>query len=208
MSTMITRETEFAGNLARFDARRGGSHRANSAAARVSRTPRRTAAALALAALGAGCADARDPWDPWAVPPGARLVTTSAVVGGSESALGYYSGIETAEQGVVRDSAAWAALWARVVAPGSPPQPLPAVNFSRDMVVYVALGRRSTGGHSAVIAPIYETGGAYHAVVTEVRRDPSCPTWPALTAPVALVRAPQWAGDVRFVVRTRTIRCE
>ena len=213
-STITAREADVTADLARFDARRGGSRRANSLAACMARTLRRTAAALALAAVGAGCADAWGPgipWrpgDPWTVPQGARLVPTSAVVEGSGSALGYYSGIQSAEYGVVRDSAAWAALWGRIVVPGSPPQPLPAVNFSRDMVVYAALGRRSTGGHSAAIAPIYEAEGAYHAVVTELRPGSGCAASPALTAPVALVRAPQWRGDVRLVRRTWTLRCE
>ena len=210
-STITTSEADVTEDLARFDARRGGSHRANSSAAGMARRFRRSAAALALAALGAGCADAWGPGVPgrpsdlWAVPPGARLVPTSAVVEGSGSALGYYSGIQSAEYGVVRDSAAWAALWGRIVAPGTAPQPLPAVNFSRDMVVYAALGRRSTGGRSAAIAPIYEAEGAYHAVVTEIRPGSGCAASPALTAPVALVRAPHWPGDVRFVKRARTV---
>ena len=209
MSTSTTtRETHFTEDLARFDARPGRSHRANSPAAWTSRTLRRTAAALGLAALGAGCADSDDPADPWTLPPGARLVSTSAVVEGTASAPANYSGIETAERGVVRDSAAWATLWRRIVAPAGAPQPLPAVNFSHDVVVYAALGRQSTGGHSVAIAPVYEAGGAYHAVVTELRRGSGCATLPALTAPVALVRVPRWSGDLRFVQRTGTIRCE
>ena len=208
MSTITIREADVAEDLARFGARRGQSHRANSSAARTSQTFRRTTAALAFAALGAGCDDDDGPGDPWAVPSGARLVSTSAVLEGTGSPPAYYSGIETAEQGIVRDSAAWVALWGRIVTPGSPPQPLPAVNFSHDMVVYAALGRQSTGGHSVAVAPVYEAGGAYYPVVTELRRGPGCTTLPALTAPVALVRVPQWSGDVRFVKRTGTIRCD
>ncbi len=110
MSTITASATDVTGDPARFDARRGGSHRANASAACMSRTARRAAAALAVAAVGAGCTvsprDLSGPVDSWTVPLGARLVPTSAVVGGIGSALGYYSGIGTAEQGVVRDSAA------------------------------------------------------------------------------------------------------
>jgi hypothetical protein len=207
-STITAGEADFAEDLARFDARRGESRRADSSAARMSRTLRRAATAVALVALGAGCADAWSPSDPWALPGDARLVPTSEVVEGTGSTLAYYSGIETAEHGVVRDSAAWAALWGRIVGAGSPPQPLPAVNFSRDMVVYAALGTRPTSGHSAAVTAVYEAEGAYHVVVTDVRLGPGCATSPALTAAVAVVRTPQWAGEVRFVRRTGTRRCE
>jgi hypothetical protein len=82
------------------------------------------------------------------------------------------------------------------------------VDFSHDLVVYAAIGRRPTGGHSAAVTPIYEAESAYHVVVTEIRPGAGCATSPVLTAPVAVVRAPRWAGEVRFVRRTGTRRCE
>ena len=62
------------------------------------------------------------------------------------------SGYEAPATLVIRDSSAWAAAWATVHS-GVEPQPeLPAVDFSQDMLVLVAIGQQPNGGHSTVIS--------------------------------------------------------
>ena len=47
---------------------------------------------------------------------------------------------DDAAQQVVRDPAAWQALWARLHVNASPTPALPAVDFAKDMLVVAAMG--------------------------------------------------------------------
>jgi len=78
-------------------------------------------------------------------PPGPPGPPGGGTGGGSITTLakGDYSGITTLRFEIVRDDAAWAALWAEH-AGGTPP----AVDFSRDMVVGLWLGPRPSGGYT------------------------------------------------------------
>ena len=72
-------------------------------------------------------------------PPGGGGQGGIAVLGQGES-----SGITALRFEVVRDAAAWAALWTEHAGAGTPP----AVDFTREMVVGLWLGARPTGGYS------------------------------------------------------------
>jgi hypothetical protein len=64
------------------------------------------------------------------------------------------SGVTTAKDVVIRDAAAFSALWA-VHSNG---QPAPVIDFGRQMVIGVFLGSRSNGCYSTTIDRIYRSG--------------------------------------------------
>jgi hypothetical protein len=104
------------------------------------------------------------------------------------------SGIEESRQAVVRTAEEWKALW-KEHAPG---QPMPAVDFTKSMVVGVFLGSRNTSGYRITIAAIEREGS--QAVVTYREERPGADEMLAqvITFPHHLVRVERIAGDVKF----------
>jgi hypothetical protein len=109
-------------------------------------------------------------------------------------------GLTEAGQQVVRDAAAWSALWARITRTGAP-HPVPAVDFGREMVLVAAMGRRATGGYMVTIEGVDEAGGEWVVRVAEQRPGPRCGTTQAVTAPVDAVAVPRSGRPVRWAVR-------
>src|SRR3954467_15172842 len=58
-------------------------------------------------------------------------------------AFTFNSGLDKPAQLVVRDATTWQAIWTQINLHYSPLPPLPAVDFSREMIVVVALGSHS-----------------------------------------------------------------
>ena len=71
----------------------------------------------------------------------------------------------------------------------------PNVDFTRDVVVAVAAGQRSTGGFEIVIDRITQTDGELSVEVVERVPGPNCMTTASLTQPVDVVVVP--VGDAR-----------
>ena len=116
------------------------------------------------------------------------------------------SGFTGPEQLVLRDPAAWQAAWSRLhegmVAP-----PLPAVDFTREMVVLLALGERSSGGYQIRFDGITVAGANATVRFTITEPGTGCMTTQAMTAPVDIVRVPRAAGTVRFEPTTARSNC-
>lgn len=119
----------------------------------------------------------------------------------------YYSGIDEPDRQVIRDWEAWKALWGEVTRNRAPKPDPPAIDFSGDMVIVAAMGRRSTGGYSISIDEIRRSEGRLFAVVTEVSPGSGCMTTQAFTAPVTAVRIPWSDEPVTFVERKETQDC-
>jgi hypothetical protein len=92
------------------------------------------------------------------------------------------SGIRGERRLVIRDQATWAHFWSELGA-GVRPE----VNFSRDLVIAVALGQRSSGGHDIAVQRVTRTGGQLRISVVETSPGPGCMTTAALTQPVDVV---------------------
>ena len=110
-------------------------------------------------------------------------------------AKGDASGQQTGRQLIVRTAAEWKALWKD----HAPAEKLPAVDFTRDMVVGVFLGTKPSTGHEVEIVGVRTEGK--DLVVEYVQKQPGRGTLAAqiLTEPYHLVSVPQHAGTVRFV---------
>src|SRR4051812_11633898 len=66
-------------------------------------------------------------------------------------AFTFVSGLDKPAQLVVRDAVTWQAMWSEINLHYSPLPPLPVVDFSREMIVVVALGSHATGGYNILL---------------------------------------------------------
>jgi hypothetical protein len=108
---------------------------------------------------------------------------------------------------VLRDRAAWEATWQQLQA-GAVVGPAPAVDFAREMVVVVAAGQKSSGGHAIrVDGTSTGPGGALMLHVTETAPGEGCMSTMAITSPLDVVRVPRAAGAVRTVTRRVAAPC-
>jgi hypothetical protein len=107
---------------------------------------------------------------------------------------GQQSGIEERREVTVRTAAEWKTLWKQHAAD----QTMPAVDFSKSMVVGVFLGMRNTGGYRVTITAIDREGS--DLVVTWREEAPARDAMVSqmLTFPFHLVRLEQTKGPVKF----------
>jgi hypothetical protein len=107
---------------------------------------------------------------------------------------GPMSAIDKPRQVAVRSAAEWGALWKESGATAT----LPAVDFSREMIVGVFLGSRPTAGYGVEIIRAVGNSGAL--IVEYVETAPSRDTITAqiLTAPYHLAAIPKHDGAVTF----------
>jgi hypothetical protein len=94
----------------------------------------------------------------------------------------------------VRSAAEWAALWKA----NGANEPVPAIDFSREMVAGVFLGTRPTGGYGVEIVRAVNASGTL--VVEYIENAPPRDALSAqvLTAPYHLVAIPKHDGAVTF----------
>jgi hypothetical protein len=116
------------------------------------------------------------------------------------------SGFDEPVELVIRDRATLESAWSRVhnQVQGNP---APVVDFARETVILVALGRASSGGHDVRVDAIAPSGNGAVVRYTATRPGPDCMTTQALTSPVDVVRVPRTMGTVRFERRDAVQRC-
>jgi hypothetical protein len=146
------------------------------------------------------------PAEPKANPPAAR--DTAADQAASEveiRRIGRWisSGIKGARQLVIRDAATWSQFWSELGA-GVRPQ----VDFGRDLVIAVASGERSSGGHDIEVQRVTRSGGELRIEVLRTSPGESCMNTAALTQPVDVILVPA-AGVTgwSFIDRAATRAC-
>lgn len=120
---------------------------------------------------------------------------TPAPVTATTIEVAWYSGISRPETAVARTPSEWAALWARHKGNITPRPPLPAVDFSSEMVVAVFLGDRPDPSHSIELARATSDGATTVVEYRDVRQVPSpsgaCFFPAVVTQPSLLVRVPR-----------------
>jgi hypothetical protein len=113
------------------------------------------------------------------------------------------TGIGESRRLVIRDANAWAEFWSELGV-GDRPE----VDFSRDLVVAVAAGQRSSGGHEIAVEQVAESNGELTIGVVETTPGPNCMTSSALTQPVDVVAIPRVnARSWSFVERKEVRGC-
>jgi hypothetical protein len=104
------------------------------------------------------------------------------------------SGIDAAQQTVVRSAGEWNALWQK----HAPGRPVPAVDFAKNMVLAVFLGSRPSAGYGVQITEVVAEGKSV-VVRWEEQRPPAGTSAAAvMTAPAHLVSVPRRDAPVRF----------
>ena len=135
--------------------------------------------------------------------------------GGSEATIEHpfetilaeaHSGIPERRREVIRDEASWARLWAEIHEGFASAPPLPAEDFTRHMLIAVALGQRPSGGFGIKVRSVASRGERLEVSVAE-----SCPAAGAmvtlsLTQPVEVVRVAKLAQTPSFQ-ETRAASC-
>jgi hypothetical protein len=115
------------------------------------------------------------------------LAATAAAQAPRTIEKGDQSNIDEARQVVVRDAAAWRALWQQ----HSPDRPMPAVDFGKESVVAVFLGSKPTAGYNVAILSTTEGGGALVVKYREERPKAGGATAQVLTFPYHIVAIPK-----------------
>lgn len=125
----------------------------------------------------------------------AIALTSAQTPGFTNIAKGDASGQQTAKQVTVRTAAEWTALWKD----HAPTDKMPAVDFTKNMVVGIFLGTKPSAGHEVEIVGVRDE--QKDLVVEYVQKQPGRGTMAAqiLTEPFHLVSVPKHEGTVRFL---------
>ena len=115
-------------------------------------------------------------------------------------AKGTFSGIQEPTQTVVTNQAQWTDLWAKHVAQKTPQPPAPEVNFDKETVIFVTLGRKNSGGYGVEITGVRRSGNTREILVSTTDPKPGGLTIQALTAPFHIVAVPRLQDPVKFKV--------
>jgi PrcB C-terminal len=136
------------------------------------------------------------PAAPAAPPPPAPVIGTVAMTTINSN---HMSGIDTPQQSVARTAGEFETLWRR----HAPSQPLPAVDFGKQMVLAVFLGSRPSGGFNVQITNVQSFGKDLVVQWVETRPAPGMSAATVMTSPAHLVTVPQTDGAVRFEKQER-----
>lgn len=105
-------------------------------------------------------------------------------------AEGTRSAIEAPRQMIIKDKAAFAALWAEHSAHENPAPTMPRVNFAADTLVAVFAGNQPTGGHAIALAGLDKIHGGWELRLSLISPGPDCMTTQAMTQPWMMIRVP------------------
>ncbi len=124
---------------------------------------------------------------------------------------GLQSGVHASKAVVIRDETAWNSLWMehKKNLASDTTVPVPAVDFSKEMVIAVFLGVRPTGGFSVSVTGISipESAGGLSVSVEEVKPGRGCVVPMMITYPYQIVRLARIEGPVVFNQGIRVKDC-
>jgi hypothetical protein len=154
----------------------------------------RRLALLAVLALS-GC-DATSPSAPLTLTP---LVTSTTI--------GQHSGVADRRAIVVTDQQAFANLWAEIHRNISSMEPMPVVDFTKEIVVGFAMGERPSSGFSVRIRGAARERGSVVIAIEELTPASGCVLLPVVTAPIDLARLSRTGESIRFDNETTVKGC-
>jgi hypothetical protein len=108
-------------------------------------------------------------------------------------------GLEEPARLVVRDEEAWARLWSQVYLPVEPVPERPEVDFSREMLIAVAMGTHRSGGFDISVQRIAVEDERLMVTVHTSRPPPGAMVGMALTQPLQIVRVERNDEEVVFL---------
>ena len=114
-------------------------------------------------------------------------------------AKGAFSGIKEARREVIKDAAQWEKVWKQHDTNAGSSDKIPAVDFSKEMVVVATMGTRRTGGYSIEIRNVAPTDKTLRISLKQTSPPPDAITVQALTAPFHFVAVPKSDLKPEFV---------
>lgn len=139
-------------------------------------------------------------------PDASQPLTVTRLRSGTLS-FSYNSGLTESQRLVVRDQATWQQVWNDIYKFTFPAPALPAIDFTRDMVIVAALGQKPTGGYSIFIDGATETANRVTINIRAVSPGPGCAVTLALTNPVDIARITRRDATVAFAETATTQNC-
>lgn len=118
-------------------------------------------------------------------------------------AKGTQSGVIESRQLVIRDKPSWEKLWSDHQSGIQPSQPQPEIDFSLEMVIFVALGQQFSGGVSVEIDHVEKTSTELKAFVRRQIPPSGGMVTQALTSPFDIVAVPKSNLPSKFIEPTR-----
>jgi len=112
---------------------------------------------------------------------------------------GAFSGIREAKQEAVKSADAWEKLWKQHATAAGESEKIPAVDFSKEMVVVATMGTKRTGGYTIEIVGVEAKDKALRISVKKTSPPPDAMTIQALTAPFHFVAVPKSNLKPEFV---------
>jgi hypothetical protein len=158
-------------------------------------------APLVFAACGGGGGGPQLPPPPTPMPPPVAL---------------YYDnggGIRDSTRVVIRDAATLEQYWSRATSPQSSPPTAPAIDFGREMVILVALGRATPEEEIHVDSLLVRRelnadGDRVETLAIVVRTVQGCGRFRTEAFPLEVVRARVFDGPMRWEERRQQVPCE
>ena len=112
---------------------------------------------------------------------------------------GAFSGIREAKQEVVKSADAWEKLWKQHASAAGESDKIPAVDFSKEMVVLATMGTKRTGGYTIEIVGVEAKDKTLRISIKKSSPPPDAMTIQALTAPFHFVAVPKSSLKPEFV---------
>ena len=122
-----------------------------------------------------------------------------------EIAKGAMSGFMEPAFLVITNQAQWKDIWAKHSARRNPPPQLPAVDFDKESIVLVALGRKTSGGYSISVQRITPKKEGLVIEVTSREPAPGALTLQSLTAPFQIVAFESTGQKTRFLLNGKEL---
>jgi hypothetical protein len=115
-----------------------------------------------------------------------------------------YAQIEDARREVIRDAVTWTQFWNQLGADGAQP----VIDFRRELVIGVTLGRQPHGGIEVEVERVVRSAGALTIGVVERSPGPDCMTTEVITHPAQAVAVPaEGVKSWTFVERKEIRSC-
>jgi hypothetical protein len=111
-------------------------------------------------------------------------------------------------QRALTDEASWPALWGQLTANISPAPAIPKVDYTKDVVIFAAMGDKHSGGFKVEITGAAEQSGKVVVEVTETSPGQKCMNAMMMTSPVVLATIPKQQAEVTFHVVKKIVDCQ
>jgi len=112
---------------------------------------------------------------------------------------GVYAAAELTGQKVIRDAKEWEALWKSINAGKIPVPELPAVDFTKNMILATFLGTKPTSGYGVHIESAWTEDKGLRAEVWTKAPAAGSAALTVVTQPYSMVVVPRQEGEVRWV---------